>query len=179
MKYAALLRGINVGGHHKVPMADLRKCIADQGFDEVNTLLNSGNVVFNSPMEHDTDELRLQFESFLEDKFGFSIPVFMISAAELFMIMEQDPFAGIKITPDTRNYVTFFRTIKNPLPALPWKSDDGALRILNLGERILISSLDISITKTPDAMKVLDFHFGKDNTTRNWNTIEKIMNLMK
>jgi len=45
-KYVAFLRGINVGGHHKVPMADLRKELEKLGFENVMTLLNSGNIIF-------------------------------------------------------------------------------------------------------------------------------------
>ncbi|MCA6074120.1 DUF1697 domain-containing protein [Fulvivirga sedimenti] len=178
MKYVALLRGINVGGHHKVPMADLKKCIAENGFSDISTLLNSGNVVFSSTDKHDCEELREHFESFLESRFGFSIPVFIIPGHEIESLTMENPFATVNITPDTRNYVTFFRTIINPLPKLPWTSEDGALRFLNRRENILISSLDISVTGTPEAMKVLVFHFSKDNTTRNWNTIEKLSKLL-
>ena len=45
--YVAFLRGINVGGHHKVPMADLRRELEAMSFQKVTTLLNSGNVIFN------------------------------------------------------------------------------------------------------------------------------------
>ncbi len=49
--YLALLRGVNVGGKQKVPMADLRTAFVDLGFAEVRTLLNSGNVVFRTDRE--------------------------------------------------------------------------------------------------------------------------------
>ena len=48
-QYVAFLRGINVGGHHKIPMAELRNVMEEMGFSEVVTLLNSGNVIFDSP----------------------------------------------------------------------------------------------------------------------------------
>ena len=47
-KYVALLRGINVGGHHKVPMAELRKELENLGFTNIVTILNSGNVIFET-----------------------------------------------------------------------------------------------------------------------------------
>ena len=49
-RYVAFLRGINVGGHHKIPMADLRRALEELGFRKVVTLLNSGNVIFDSSL---------------------------------------------------------------------------------------------------------------------------------
>ena len=46
--FVALLRGINVGGHHKVPMAELRTELEKLGYSKVNTLLNSGNIIFKA-----------------------------------------------------------------------------------------------------------------------------------
>ena len=46
--YLVLLRGINVGGKNKIPMADLKKCLEDNGFDQVSTYIASGNVILRS-----------------------------------------------------------------------------------------------------------------------------------
>ncbi len=48
MRYIALLRGINVGGNNRVPMADLRTCLSDMGLDNVRTYIQSGNVIFDA-----------------------------------------------------------------------------------------------------------------------------------
>jgi uncharacterized protein (DUF1697 family) len=52
MRCAALLRGINVGGNNRVPMAELRKVFEDAGHTGVRTYINSGNVVFDAPTEY-------------------------------------------------------------------------------------------------------------------------------
>ena len=56
INYIALLRGINVGGHRKVPMAELRQLMSDLGFDHVKTYIQSGNIIFNADTE-DTVQL--------------------------------------------------------------------------------------------------------------------------
>jgi len=80
MKYVAFLRGINVSGHHKVPMAELRKELTKLGFTNVITLLNSGNVIFESSSD-DAELLEKTIAEHLEKVFGFQIPVLIRNAA--------------------------------------------------------------------------------------------------
>ena len=54
-RYVAFLRGINVGGHHKVPMAELRLIMEELGFEKVITLLNSGNIIFDATTKYPED----------------------------------------------------------------------------------------------------------------------------
>ena len=70
-KYVAFLRGINVGGHHKVPMIDLRAELEKINLKNSITILNSGNVLFES----DEKNLENKISEHLEEKFGFHIPV--------------------------------------------------------------------------------------------------------
>ena len=72
-KYVAFLRGINVGGHHKVPMADLRKELEKLGFENVETLLNSGNIIFEA-ISNNEGNLEKKISAHLEKSFGFPIP---------------------------------------------------------------------------------------------------------
>lgn len=71
--YIALLRGINVGGHHKLPMADLRKEMVKLGFKHVKTLLNTGNIIFDG-VAGSENMLEEEIAAHLERVFGFSIP---------------------------------------------------------------------------------------------------------
>lgn len=72
-RYVALLRGINVGGKNKVPMADLRDALGDAGYESVRTYIQSGNVVFASARSR--KGLEEEVEQVLEARFGFPIPV--------------------------------------------------------------------------------------------------------
>lgn len=105
-KYIFLLRGINVGGHHKVPMAELRKEITKLGFENVITLLNSGNVIFDSFLSQD-EELEKVITSHLEKIFGFPIPVLLRKSEVILDLIKNNPFAQIAVTKDIRLYISF------------------------------------------------------------------------
>ncbi len=89
-RYAAFLRGVNISGKHKVPMAELKKGFERLGFKEVRTYLNSGNVVFSTD-ENDTKDITVQIETMIKNQFGFDIPVFVISKERLEDILNNAP----------------------------------------------------------------------------------------
>lgn len=88
--FIALLRGINISGKNKVPMAELKTIFENLGFEEVKTLLNSGNVVFNSESEDQT-EIRQKIQTALTQNYDFDIPVIVIRKSELESIVAQAP----------------------------------------------------------------------------------------
>lgn len=91
-RYAALLRGINVGGNRKVPMAELRELAQSLGLEDVSTYIASGNLLFSSPKSESalTDELH----EALEERFGFAIDVVVVSQEHLKKALEGCPFDG-------------------------------------------------------------------------------------
>lgn len=172
----AFLRGINVGGHHKVPMAELKAALAGMGLADIKTLLNSGNVVFTTAAT-EIAALEEDMAEALEKKFGFPIPVLIRKMEDIQQLVADNPFKEVEVHKDIRLYVTFLRDdAKNNLN-LPWTSADGSFQILSSDNKMLVSVVDISKTKTTDAMSVLDKNFTKDITTRNWNTLVKIAGL--
>jgi uncharacterized protein (DUF1697 family) len=89
--YVALLRGVNVGGRHRIPMVDLRRRFEVLGCDEVRTHIQSGNVIFDRMSAPDGDAI----ERDLAETFGFSVPVVLRTAVEMGRVVEHDPFAGL------------------------------------------------------------------------------------
>lgn len=89
-RYIAFLRGINISGKNKVPMAELKKGFEKLDFGSVKTYLNSGNVIFSSD-EDDTGKLAEQIEVMIENQFTFNIPVFVISKENLEDILHNAP----------------------------------------------------------------------------------------
>lgn len=87
----ALLRGINVGGKHRVPMADLRTSFEALGMTGVATYIASGNVLFTPPDKLPQAELTAQIESRLADDFGFPIPVLVVPGPDLDRIHDAIP----------------------------------------------------------------------------------------
>ena len=89
-RYIALLRGINISGKNKVPMAELRKCFESLGVMEVKTCLNSGNVIF-SGADGNVTALTDRVERMMQREFGLDIPVFIIPQEELADILRHAP----------------------------------------------------------------------------------------
>ena len=89
--HVALLRGINVGGRNKVPMADLREVVASLGHTGVSTYIQSGNVLF-STAEDDTAKLAAALESAIEDRFGIWSSVVVLSRDELARVLAANPY---------------------------------------------------------------------------------------
>ena len=89
-RYIALLRGINISGKNKVPMAELKQGFEKLHYTEVKTYLNSGNVIFSS-VEADTIKFTSQIEAMIKNQFRLDIPVFVISKKELEDILHHAP----------------------------------------------------------------------------------------
>lgn len=168
--YVALLRGINVGGHHKVPMQDLRRELGKINLNNTVTLLNSGNVLFDS----DEDDLENKISTHLEEAFGFQIPTLVWESEMIRALLEDNPFTDIKVTKDIRLYVSFLKEEVDTGLTLPWKSPDASHQIIGKRGKTVFSVVDVSLALTPKAMNTLEKFYGKDITTRNWNTIERI-----
>ncbi len=91
--YVAFIRGINVGGHKKILMANLRLLLEKAGLQNVQTYIQSGNVVFNSKEDI---YLATKIREAIESKYGFKVPVLVKKATELSEILSKCPFIGEK-----------------------------------------------------------------------------------
>lgn len=89
--YITLLRGINVGGHRKVPMAELRQLLSCYNFYDVKTYIQSGNVIFKTDLDSN-EELQHIIEQLLHKKFGFEVSVIVKTPNELQNIFDACPF---------------------------------------------------------------------------------------
>lgn len=89
-RYIALLRGININGKNKVPMAELKALFEAYSFENVKTVLNSGNVLF-SCVETDAQALTKQIADAVKERFGFEVPVFVIESDALEDILRHAP----------------------------------------------------------------------------------------
>jgi uncharacterized protein (DUF1697 family) len=173
MKYIAFLRGINVSGHHKVPMAELRKELTKLGFSNVITLLNSGNVIFESTRVSE-ESLEQSIAEHLEKVFGFQIPVLIRKTDDISELINNNPFQNIEETKDIRLYISFLKEKTTADITLPWLTEDGSFRILEIRDRSVSSVLNLALSQTTKGMEILEKNFGKNITTRNWNTLNRI-----
>lgn len=170
---AGFLRGINVGGHHKVPMAELREKLTAIGCTQVKTLLNSGNIVFEADA-NPIEPLEQRLEDYLSQSFGFPIPVILRTQKEISDLVDENPFATVHVHKDIRCYVSFLKNTPTLALPLPYTSADNSFRIIAIQNKTILSVLDLSATTTPKGMDDLEKLFGKNITTRNWNTVVKV-----
>ena len=95
-RYVAFLRAINVGGHHKVTMDQLRRTFEALGFKDVETFIASGNVIFGSPAR-DANSLERKIERRLEADLGYEVKTFLRTTAEVCAIARYEPFAKAQL----------------------------------------------------------------------------------
>lgn len=174
-KYVALLLGINVG-HRQVKMVVLKSAMVGLGFLEIKTLLASGNVIFKVEEKSPRLELKQRIEKKLEDTFGFSIRVILLSAAEINALIDLKPFESVHLTPAVRLYVTFAgEVITNQARTELLAASQPGFRVLHVTDRWVFGVVTLENgSRTVDAMKILTKHLGKNITVRNWNTVVKI-----
>ena len=173
-KFAAFLRGINVGGNKMVKMDDLKKWFAALGFKNVKTILNSGNVLFESSAENES-ALAKKIADKLKTELGHEVGIQIRSIEEIQELADRNPFKKIKVTPETRLYITFLADKPKSKLKIPYTSPEKDFRILEVTNREICSVVDLNLGRgTVEAMGILEKEFGKNITTRNWNTVEKI-----
>jgi uncharacterized protein (DUF1697 family) len=90
-RYLVLLRGVNVSGHNKVPMAELRSSLSDAGFDEVSTYIQSGNIAVDS--DRDPEDVAAQVVTTLAESFDVYVPVVVVAQKGVDAIIDTAPFA--------------------------------------------------------------------------------------
>lgn len=175
-RYVAFLRGVNVGGNSTVKMDKLREMFESLGFRNVRTILNSGNVLFET-QDKNPSILTKRLDETLRKTFGFEIPVMLRTDIQVLSLVNSRPFKNVKITPDTRLYVTFLSEAHKLKIKIPYVSPEKDFKILQAKDGAVCSSLILSPRmSTVDLMGFVEKEFGDKITTRNWNTIKKIGN---
>jgi uncharacterized protein (DUF1697 family) len=175
-KYVAFLRGINVGGHKPIKMDALARAFGSLGFENVKTILASGNVFFDAP-ETSPGVLTQKIEAKLEKVFAHPAGVTLRTVPEIQKLVKSDPFKNINVTPQTRLYVTFRRDKARGALKVPYQSPEKDFQILRVTSGEVCSVLTLSPDRqTTQLMNILEKEFGKTVTTRNWNTIVRVLN---
>lgn len=175
--YAALLRGINVGGHKKVPMADLRALLTELGHGSVRTYLQSGNVVFTSDLGSE-EALAAQLGQAIEEHFGFGVGVLVRDHAYLAAVADACPFPAASLE-GKQLHVTYF---SEPVDASPFASLDAARYLpeeFRFGDRALYlyAPNGLGRSKLAEALTRATPSTGLIATSRNWNTVAKLVEL--
>lgn len=177
-RYIAFLRGINVSGKNKVPMAKLKEGVEQLGFQEVKTYLNSGNVIFSS----DGDDVRSftnEIETMIKNQFGLDIPVFIISNEELEDILRNAPdwwgnenkeiYDNLIFIMPPATFAEVFNEIGEPKEELE--------KIKDYKEVVFWSFIRKDYQKTNWWSKTASTSISKKLTIRTANTVKKIVGM--
>ncbi|MEV5080043.1 DUF1697 domain-containing protein [Streptomyces sp. NPDC056159] len=174
--YAALLRGINVGGK-KVPMAELRTLVAELGHTRVRTHLQSGQAVFAAG-HGDEESLAAELTAALEKRFGFPVDVIVRDHAYLRAVAEACPFPAAELE-GRQLHVTYFSA---PVEAERYAEIDRDAYLpeeFRLGDRVLYLYAPDGLGRSKLAEHLSRKRLNKDliATSRNWNTVLKLVEL--
>jgi len=177
-RFIALLRGINVSGQKKIKMSELRALFEDIGFRDIETYIQSGNVIFNSKTD-DIKNLGVKIEKKIKEEFDFDVKVILKNCAELEYILNKNPLLmKQKAKPDWA-YVTF-------LSEEPSTINIEKLKEINYNpEEYFIDSKTIYVYLPNGYGRAkLNNNFFESKlkvlaTTRNWKTVNKLFELSK
>ncbi|AKJ09949.1 hypothetical protein ABB07_07915 [Streptomyces incarnatus] len=175
--YAALLRGINVGGSRKLPMADLRTLLTGLGHTGVRTHLQSGQAVFTSG-HGDEESLAAELSRAIEERFGFPVDVIVRDHAYLKAVAEACPFPAADLQPK-QLHVTYFSV---PVSPDRFADIDPAAHLpeeFRLGDRCLYlyAPEGLGRSRLAEVLSRSPRTKGLIATSRNWNTVLKLVEL--
>lgn len=173
-RYAALLRGINIGPRNRIAMPALREALEAAGFEAVQTYVQSGNVVLTSRAKADT--VRRKVEGVVTECFGLEIPVVVRTKAELAAIVKRNPLAQVATEPK-RYQVSF---LERKLAA---KTLQELEAVAATGEQVVAHGREIyawhpaGVARSKLWAKLAGKGLGVTATARNWTTVEALLEL--
>ena len=166
-RYAAFLRGV-MPMNCKMPA--LKAAFEAAGFTDVKTVLGSGNVVFDARSTSE-QAVEQQAEAAMADQLGRAFFTIVRPIAQLRDLLSTDPYKPFKVSPDAKRIVTFLRGRPKGKIKLPVELHGARILAMKDGE---IFSAYLPTPKGPVFMGLIEKTFGKDQTTRTWDTVAKV-----
>lgn len=167
MKSVALLRGINVGGNHKIPMADLTTWLEAAGFSSITTYIQSGNVVLEHAARANVQQ---RVRDAIVDHTGWDIAVVVRSASEMREVVAANPYPGVEPTKLHVSFLDAAPAAEASLDARRWLPEEFTV----VGRDIYLH-LPNGMGRSVMAPRLIAI---KNATTRNWNTVLKLVQLL-
>jgi uncharacterized protein (DUF1697 family) len=171
--HVALLRGINVGGKNKLPMKDLVAIFVAAGCVDVQTYIQSGNVVFSAPTAV-AKRLPSNVAAAIRDLAGYRIPVVMRTVAELESVSQNNPFLKTGREPDTL-HVAFLLDLPKPSHVAAIDLKRSPPDELVVRGRDIYLRLPNGVAPSKLTTAYFDATLGTTSTLRNWRTVLKLL----
>ena len=176
MKYAAFLRGINVGGKNKIKMETLRQICAALGFANVKTYINSGNLIFETA-ETDDEKIAAKIEGAIEKEFALKIKVIVRTFAEIENIVKDNPFAG-QFENDKDLHVFFLNEKLSDEKRALLISNNIENEMFIVQKREIFYLLRVSVSDSLIGKDYIGKKLKVSATARNWRTVSKVLELL-
>jgi uncharacterized protein (DUF1697 family) len=171
--YLALLRGINVGGHKKIAMADLRKLLTRMGFDDPQSLLQSGNLVFRSkPLA--TGKLEQMLEAGVKKHLLFETHFFVRAAEEWQSVIARNPFPGEAARDPGHLLVMVCKTAPEPADLKALQGAIAGPEVIRAQGREAYITYPDGVGRSRLTHALIESKLGTKGTARNWNTVMKL-----
>src|SRR5687768_6277111 len=156
----------------------LRSVFEKLGFENVKTVISSGNVIFESP-SRSIRKLEERIERALPEELGFKSTTIISSRGQIKKLVDTNPFQGMEHSQKSSLNVTFLKRKRRTDFKFPHKIDNRDYELLGMYDGSICSMIDLTSAKTPDLMVWLEKKLGKEITTRTWKTVERILKAMR
>ena len=167
-RYAAFLRGVSPTN---AKMPDVKRAFETAGFTNVATIISSGNVVFDAD-SRSTPVVEKKAEAAMRTILGRSFTVIARPVELIERLLASDPYRTANVPAEAKRVVTFVRTAPATAPKLPMAQDGATIVAYKDG---MAFTAYVPSAKGPVFMTLIDKAFGKDQTTRTWQTLEKVV----
>ena len=151
-------------------MPELRQAFEAAGFTKVKTVISSGNVVFDA-RGAGSASLQRRAEAAMDERLGHGFLTIVRPVAALHAMLAADPYRGFRLAPAAKRIVTFLR--EAPAASLPLPIELDGARLLRLDGSELYSAY-VPNTRGAVFMTLIEKTFGKELTTRTWDTVAKV-----
>ena len=166
-RYVAFLRGVSP---MNAKMPELGSAFEAAGFTDVRTVLSSGNVVFSAKAAT-AATLERKAEAAMGKQLGRAFPTIVREVEALRRMLASDPYEGFRLDPGAKRSVPFLRRKPKAHPALPIELEGARILSVSGGE---VFSAYVPSPRGPVFMALIERTFGKDVTTRTWDTVRKV-----
>ena len=173
MRHVALLRGIGPMNPN-MRNEKLRGVFENLGFRNVQTVISSGNVVFETD-SRDVRALETRLEEAWPEQLGFRSTTIIRTRKQIQDLIARNPFGGRTDTPATSLQVTFLKHEADVNLDIPYTTDTGDYTIVAYDDRVICSVVDLTGSRRPDLMRSLEKMLGNEITTRTWKTVHRIL----
>jgi len=172
----SLLRGVNVGGHHKVKMDELRALYESLGCEDVRTYINSGNVIFRTA-ERDLVRLRERIEDAIEQACGFRSEVILRTPSDLEGVIARNPFAARPGLDPRKLAIHFLAAAPSTTARDEVRAIDAAPEELHIDGRELYIYFTNGMARPKVSLAQVEKALRTCGTSRNWNTVRKLLEM--